>query len=45
MFIAQATDAPQMLRDVGSARFITGADDVRARGLQQFPDTFDLNRN
>ena len=41
-FIAQATDTPQMLRDVGSARFITGADDVRARGLQQFPDTFDL---
>jgi hypothetical protein len=40
-FIAQATGTPQMLRDVGSARFVTGADHARARGLQQFPDTFD----
>jgi len=42
MFIAQATDTPQMLREVGLARSIKGADDVRARCLPQFPGTPDL---
>ena len=41
MFIAQATDAPQMLRDVGSGWPVNGADNARARGLPQFPLTFD----
>jgi hypothetical protein len=46
MFIAQATDTPQMLRVVGLARSVRGADDVRARGLPQFPVTLDpKNRN
>jgi hypothetical protein len=42
MFIAQATGAPQLLRDVGSdpRRHRLGC--VRARGLPQFPITLDL---
>jgi hypothetical protein len=46
MFIAQATDTPQMLRDVDLARAIRGANDLRTRGLPQFPVTLDSeNRN
>jgi hypothetical protein len=41
-FIVQATDTPQMLRDVGSDRSVKGAHDVRARGLPQFPVMPDL---
>jgi hypothetical protein len=41
MFIARATDTPQLLRDVESGPPIGGADDVRARSLPQFPVTLD----
>jgi hypothetical protein len=41
-FTAQATDTLQMLRDVGSgAAPVNAADDVRSRGLPQFPVTLD----
>ncbi|MCK1514706.1 hypothetical protein IVB22_19505 [Bradyrhizobium sp. 190] len=42
MFIAQAVDTPQMLRDVDSGRSVRGAHDVRARCLPQFPVPLDL---
>jgi hypothetical protein len=42
MFILQAANTPQMLRDVEHGPLRQGADDVRARGLPQFPVTLDL---
>jgi hypothetical protein len=39
IFIAQPTDTPRMLRDVGLARSVNRAHDVWARGLPQFPVT------
>ncbi|UPK06675.1 hypothetical protein [Bradyrhizobium sp. 170] len=45
MFIAQATDTPQMLCDVGLVRSVKGAHDVRARCLPQFPVTLDLKND
>jgi len=42
MFVAQATDTPQMLRDVGSGPLVKGTHGVQARGLPQIPVTFEL---
>jgi hypothetical protein len=42
MSILRATDTPQMLRDVESGPLRQSEDDVRARGLPQFPVTLDL---
>jgi hypothetical protein len=42
MFILQATDTLQMLRDVESGPLRQMRDDVRTHGLPQFPVTLDL---